>query len=174
MQVLGCAACRGCHSSWLGICPKFHHISYPASARDAAQHFQVQGGRVVLRPLRAPVRVQRACLHRACRQSNAHQTVRLQTSAEVNDTTVAAPAAPAMETVTRTRRKVLRLPLKLSGPGFLRPGMTDAQRKVPARLLGAMHRATESTCSWLGMPAGMPPPVAQQLQCSCLGCNLHC
>ena len=40
------------------------------------------------------------------------------------------PAAPAMETVKKTRRKLLKLPLKLGGPGFLYPGMTDAQRKV--------------------------------------------
>ena len=53
-------------------------------------------------------------------------------SPDGNDTAGASPppAAPAMEAVKKTRRKLLKLPLKLGGPGFLYPGMTDAQRKV--------------------------------------------
>jgi hypothetical protein len=32
--------------------------------------------------------------------------------------------------VQRERRRTLRIPLKIGGPGFVRPGLNDEQRKV--------------------------------------------
>ena len=44
--------------------------------------------------------------------------------------TATPPAPPAMETVTKTRRKALRTPLRMGGPGLARPGLTAQQLRV--------------------------------------------
>lgn len=38
---------------------------------------------------------------------------------------------PKTMVVQRERRRTLRIPLKIGGPGFVRPGLSDEQRKVP-------------------------------------------
>ena len=69
--------------------------------------------------------------------------------ADSNATTVAAPPPPppAMEIVTKTRRKSVRVPLKIGGPGFVRPGMTAEQRKVCLLAIAVPKRPALAVCS---------------------------
>lgn len=42
----------------------------------------------------------------------------------------ATAAEPETMVVQRERRRTIRVPLKIGGPGFVRPGLSDEQRKV--------------------------------------------
>ncbi|KAK9813694.1 hypothetical protein WJX73_003926 [Symbiochloris irregularis] len=51
------------------------------------------------------------------------------------------PAPVQMETVTKTRRKSIKVPLKIAGPGLERPGMTAEQLKASRGLLASLASA---------------------------------
>ena len=70
-------------------------------------------------------------------------------NATANGTT--AEPEPQTMVVQRERRRTLRIPLKIGGPGFVRPGLSDEQRKVPYdAVLAVKHQ-----CSGI---AGSPKP----------------
>lgn len=56
----------------------------------------------------------------------------LQTAGNATAGNATAPEPPATMVVQRERRKVIRVPLKIGGPGFALPGLSNAQRKVQA------------------------------------------
>lgn len=62
----------------------------------------------------------------------ATDTANATASGAANATTNGTTAEPKPQTIVvqRERRRTLRIPLKIGGPGFVRPGLSDEQRKV--------------------------------------------
>jgi hypothetical protein len=50
---------------------------------------------------------------------------------------------PQTMVVQRERRRTIRIPLKIGGPGFVRPGLNNEQRKVLCRLFLCSHHMAD-------------------------------
>lgn len=53
-------------------------------------------------------------------------------------------AEPKTMVVQRERRRTIRVPLKIGGPGFVRPGLSDEQRKVLMQRMRAVQAADDA------------------------------